>query len=152
MTESDDLKPFLESVYRLADRMAHGHGFVYDHIVNPDAPTSVEVHVDDVHQVYDGERWVTYDDIVSRLTAGADPTPVEPGTWPTPGQYIHHWNQMTEAERLDEARQVIEDRQMMLEHLMYPRRWTVNGEPDPELEQAIDRFRSGPTVPMSGDA
>lgn len=41
-------------------------------------------------------------------TSGADPTPVQPGTWPKPGQYIHRWNTMTEAERLAEAEAVLE--------------------------------------------
>jgi hypothetical protein len=67
-----------------------------------------KVDPDSLRHVYDGERWVPYGDIVSRLTAGADPTPVEPGTWPTPGQYIHQWNLMTEAERQVEAEVVLE--------------------------------------------
>jgi hypothetical protein len=94
----------------------------------------------------------TPEEAIARLTAGADPTPTEPGTHLTPGRYIHLWNQMTEAERLAEAEQVLKDRQTVLAYLVYPRRWVFNGEPGPELRHAIDCFRDGPVVPMSGDA
>jgi hypothetical protein len=74
------------------------------------------------HLVHDGTRWVPYDDTVERLIAGADPTPVEPGTWPTPGQYIHHWNIMTEAERLAEAEAVLELKRAEYYRLIQPPR------------------------------
>jgi hypothetical protein len=70
--------------------------------------------------VHDGTRWVEYDALVERLTAGADPTPVDPGTWPTPAQYIHHWNTMTKAERVAEAEAVLELKRAEYYRLVQP--------------------------------
>jgi hypothetical protein len=41
---------------------------------------------------------------VERLTAGADPTPAEPGAVLTPGQWIARWNAATAEERLEQVR------------------------------------------------
>ncbi|GAA3877977.1 hypothetical protein GCM10022243_48350 [Saccharothrix violaceirubra] len=46
-------------------------------------------------------------DRIAQLTAGADPTPYDPGVWPTPAQYVHRWNLMTGPERLAEADRTI---------------------------------------------
>jgi hypothetical protein len=40
---------------------------------------------------------------VQRLRAGEDTTPIDEGTWPTPGQWIARWNAMTADERLSTA-------------------------------------------------
>lgn len=57
-------------------------------------------------------------------TSGADPTPVQPGSWPTPGQYLHHWHTMTEAERLAEAEVVLDLKQAEYYRLVQPPRPT----------------------------
>lgn len=48
---------------------------------------------------------------VERLTAGADPSPRDPNCWPTPGQWIHEWNQASPERRLEMAAQAVKNAQ-----------------------------------------